>query len=316
MEKKNEMVIEKKKGTSKLPPAKRKARRNRYFFMFCFLAFPIVNFLIFYVYTNFNSILMAFQKPAYGGTGEYTWSLYNFKRIIELFGSGILKEAFINTFLFWAVGLLIVLPISVLNCYFFYVKIPGSKFFRAIMYLPNIIASSALVTLFKYGIGYGGPLEALASHFGVEYTYPLSSEPAAIITILIYTIFFGFGTNIILIGGAMNGMNPEMLESARIDGCNWFQELVRIIIPSIWPTISTIVILSFASMLGSTGPILAFTKGEAGTMTLSFYIYKLVAGIGTGVADLNLASALGITMTLVSLPLVFVVKRLLYGKEE
>ncbi len=299
--------------------AKRRKKRKRNFFVFCFLAFPIINFLIFYVYANFNSIVMAFQRPSYGGVAEFSWSMENFKTIIQLFGSaenGVLKEALINTILLFLAGMLIGLPLSILSGYFFYVKIPGSRLFRSIMYLPNIITSSALVVLFKYAIGYGGPLDALASHLGIKYMYPLTEEPWAIVTIIFYCVSFGFGTNIILIGGAMNGMNPEMLEAARIDGCNWFQELIRIILPSIWPTISTVIILSFAGILGTTGPILAFTKGEAGTMTLAFYIYKLVSGVGTGVTDLNLAAAIGVSMTLVSLPFVFLVKRLLYGKEE
>ena len=298
---------------------KKKTLRKRYFFMFCFLVFPIVNFLVFYVYANFNSIVMAFQRPIYDGGEGYVWTLDNFKRIVELFGSaggGVLTEALINTVLFWISGMLIGLPISVLSCYFFFVKIPGSKLFRAVMYLPNIITSSALVVLFKYAIGYGGPLDALASRMGIEYIYPLTEKPFAILTIIFYSVMFGFGTNIILIGGAMNGINVEMLEAARIDGCNWFQELTRIILPTIWPTVSTIIILSLASLLGSTGPILAFTKGEAGTMTLSFYIYKLVSGVGTGVTDLNLACAVGLAMTVVSLPFVFIVKRIVYGKEE
>lgn len=298
--------------------AKRRKKRKRTFFVFCFLAFPIVNFLVFYVYANFNSILMAFQRPSYSGGGDFIWTLDNFKTIIQLFGTagdGVLKEALINSISLFLAGMLIGLPLSVLSSYFFYVKIPGSRLFRAIMYLPNIIASSALVVLFKYAIGYGGPLDALASHFDMKYVYLLTEKPWAMITILFYSVSFGFGTNIILIGGAMNGMNPEMLEAARIDGCNWFQELIRIILPSIWPTISTVIILAFAGILGTTGPILAFTKGEAGTTTLAFYIYRLVSGVGTGVTDLNLASAIGVAMTVVSLPFVFIVKRLVYGKE-
>lgn len=298
---------------------KKKRERKKHFFMFCFLVVPIINFLIFYVYANFNSIVMAFQRPTYNGSADVIWTLDNFKQIINQFtsaGGGVMKEALINTLLMWFTGMFLGLPVSVLSCYFFYVKLPGSKTFRAVMYLPNIITSSALVVLFKYAIGYGGPLEAIASKLGIEYVYPLTQEPWAMITIIFYCVMFGFGTNIILIGGAMNGINHEMLEAARIDGCTWFQELVRIIIPTIWPTISTIIILSFASILGSTGPILAFTKGESGTMTLSFYIYKLVSGVGTGVTDLNLACALGLAMTVVSLPFVFIVKRIVYGKEE
>lgn len=311
------MIGTKKKGA--LSPAAKKKRRNEYLFMGVFLAFPIVNFIIFYAYANFNSILMAFQRPVYGGAEQYVWTLENFRRVIEMLGSGEsgnLLEAARNTFLFWIVGIVITLPITVLSCYFYYVKIPGYKFFRAIMYLPHIIASSALVVLFKYAVGFGGPLDALADKLGQTYTYPLAVAPSAIITILIYHVSFGLGGNIVVISGAMHSINSEMLEAARIDGCNWFQELTKIILPAIRPTISTMILLSVVGIMNVSGPILAFTQGDAGTMTLSFYIYKLVAGIGSSSNDLNLAAALGIVMTIASAPLVFIVKYVIDRKED
>lgn len=298
---------------------KRKEQFRRRMFMFSFLALPILSFLVFYVYANFNSIVMAFQRPGYGGQADY-WSLDNFIRIKDLFAGdgtgGELLQALLNTLSLWAAGMLIGLPLSVLACYFFYVKIPGTKLFRAVMYLPQIITSSALVVLFKYAIGQGGPLDMMVTAVGQEYVNPLTTQPSAMLTIIFYCVSLGFGTNIIVLGSAMNSVNKEMIEAARVDGCTWSKELTKIILPTIWPTVSTIVILSTAGILGSTGPILAFTKGEVGTMTLAFYIYQLVSGVGTGVTDLNLAAAIGIAMTLVSLPLVFMVKRVVYGKEE
>lgn len=298
---------------------KRREQFRRRMFMFSFLALPMLSFLVFYVYANFNSIVMAFQRPGYGGQADY-WSLDNFIRIKDLFAGngagGDLLQALLNTLSLWAAGMLIGLPLSVLACYFFYVKIPGTKLFRAVMYLPQIITSSALVVLFKYAIGQGGPLDMTMTAVGQEYVNPLTTQPSAMLTIIFYCVSLGFGTNIIVLGSAMNSINKEMIEAARVDGCTWFKELTKIILPTIWPTVSTIIILSTAGILGSTGPILAFTKGEVGTMTLSFYIYQLVSGVGTGVTDLNLASAIGIAMTLASLPLVFMVKRVVYGKEE
>ncbi len=300
----------------KISKERRKALFQRRLFICSFLGLPILSFLVFYVYANFNAILMAFQRPVYGGDVDFVWSMDNFTRIGNLLssaGGSVLVKALVNTIMTWASGMLIGLPLSVLACYFFYVKIPGTKFFRAVMYLPQIITSSALVVLFKYAVGAGGPLEML---MGDSYINPLTIEPSAMRTIIFYGVSFGFGTNIIILGSAMNSINTEMLEAGRVDGCTWFKELIYIILPTIWPTVSTIIILSCAGILGASGPILAFTKGEVGTMTLSFYIYKLVSGVGTGVTDLNLAAAIGITMTAVSLPLVFLVKRLVYGKEK
>ena len=299
---------------------KQKTKLQRWLFIGTFLALPVINFCIFYIYVNFDSFLMAFQRPVLGqGFGATEWSFENFKtiwRLLSISEGGALWGAFINTVLFFLAGMLIGLPLSVLMSYFIYKKIKGYKLFRFVTYLPNIITSSALVILFKNAIGPGGPLNALVTKMGGEYVDPITVNETAIWMTIFYSVSFGFGTNLIVLNGAMNGIDKETLEAAEIDGCNWFKELIYIVIPGIWPTVSTIIILATAGFLGSTGPILAFTKGTNNTMTLSFYIYQLVSGAGTGKQDVYLASAIGVIMTVISFPLALLVKKFVYGKED
>lgn len=314
-----------------LPPIRKKQSKGlkRYFhdhrkqlsraaFMASFLIIPTICFCLFYVYVNIDSFVMAFQRPRYGTVKETVWTFDNFVRIGALFSSSegdVLGNALLNTFLFNCVGLFLGIPISILMSYFIYKKILGYKFFRFVLYLPTIICSSALVTLFKYAIGDGGPLDAIVTAMGGNFVAPLSGSPSAIITILFYCLMFNLGSNIVLFGGAMNSLSPEVLEAAELDGVNWFQELIYIIIPSIWPTLSTMLILMAAGFLGTTGPILAFTQGGFKTMTLSYYIYALVSGQGAN-QDLYLASAIGLCMTAISFPFALLVKKLVYGKKE
>lgn len=306
--------------TKGLLSAKQKTKLHRWLFIATFMAFPVINFCIFYLYVNFDSFLMAFQRPVMGqGFGATEWSLENFRTIFRLMNiseNGALWQAFVNTVLFFLAGMVIGLPLSVLMSYFIYKKIRGYKLFRFVTYLPNIITSSALVILFKNAVGPGGPLNALVEKMGGTYVDPLTVNETAVWMIIFYSVSFGFGTNLIVLNGAMNGIDKETLEAAEIDGCNWFKELIYIVIPGIWPTVSTIIILATAGFLGSTGPILAFTKGANGTMTLSFYIYQLVSGAGTGRQDVYLASAIGVLMTVISFPLALLVKKFVYGKED
>lgn len=308
------------KNRKNISAEKRKSLFDRRFFICAFLAFPLINFIVFYLFVNFDSFLMAFQRPLIGsGYNSTRFSLENFKRITELFSNssgGVLLHALKNTLIMYSAGIVIGLPISVLMSYFIYKKILGYKLFRSITYIPNIIASSALVVLFKNAVGPGGPLNAFLNKMGVDYIDPLTKAPSAFYTILFYCLSFGFGMNMIILNSAMLSINDEMTEAAMIDGCNWFQELIYIIVPTIWPTISTIIVLSTAGLLGTTGPILAFSKGTNGTMTLSFYIYQLVSGVGTGNNDLYLASAIGLLMTAVSFPITLIVRKVIYGKEK
>lgn len=295
-------------------------KRERLWFMISVLALPTLGFLVFFVYVNFDSFLMAFQRPVYTDAGLVEkFSFENFTRIFTAGGTDMseLLEALKNTLLFFFADAAVVFPISLLMCYFFFKKIAGYRFFRFVYYMPTIISSSVLVVLFKYAIGAGGILDAIATAKGETFVSPLTQEPSALTTILFYSIVFGFAGNIIVLGGSMNGVGSEILEAGEIDGCNWVQELLLLVIPMMWPTISTMLILKCTGILSASGPILAFTKGEHGTMTLSYLIYALVSGYGK-TKDLYYASAVGVLMTLIVFPLTMFVKHLIYSdkKEE
>ena len=312
-----EQIVEK---NEQMALKKRKIDQPKVLFMASFLAIPIINFLIFFVYTNISSFFMAFQRPIYDGATEMYFTMENFQKVFNSFfvdADGTLRTGLINTVLFYLSGTLIIMPVSILMSYFIYKKIPGYRSFRFIAYLPQIIASSALVIIFKYSLSSGGPLAAIYKAVGREYSNPLIREPGAIITLLIYNVMFGFGGNLIVYGGAMGSINAEVLEAGELDGCTWFQELIYLIIPMMWATLSTSFILGLAGILGSSGPILAFTKGQYGTTTLSFQIYNLVSGVN-GYKDLYYASAIGITMTVIMFPMVMALKRLVFneGKEN
>lgn len=301
----------------------KKRNRSRAIFVISFLIIPIINFIIFYIYVNIDSFVMAFQKFDPVTTSE-VFTLDNFTRIWQMLvaedpSSALIKESLLNTLLFFGVNTLIVMPLTIFLCYFLYKKVSGYRFYRAVIYMPCIIASSALVALYKISLGNGGLYESLVKLFGGTYTYPFAMNATysqAMSFIMIYNVVFGIGGNIIVVSGAMNAIDKEIIEASQIDGCNWFDEFTRIVIPAIWPTLSTIIILTVASFLGSTGPILAFDQGSHQTHTLSFYIFALVSGMANEVHGEYLASAIGLCMTVISFPLALLVKRFVYGKEK
>ena len=289
-------------------------------FVASFLILPIINFLVFWLYVHLDSFLLAF-KTLEGG--KEVFSLNQFRDIWKSLTQGTnlvdgfkIGTAFKNTMLFYGAGILVVFPISIFASYFIYKKIVGYRFFRVIMYLPSIITSAALVMMYRYLIDHGGLMHKifqLTNLADAVYQAPLTNPSTAIWTILIYNVLCGLGGNIVIMGGAMNSLSPEMLEAGEIDGCNWFQELIYLVIPGIWPTLSTIIILSTAGCLGSTGPILAFTKGAQETETLAYVMYHLTL---KGRTFLYLPSAIGIVMTVITVPIVFTVRKLLTPNDE
>lgn len=127
----------------------------------------------------------------------------------------------------------------------------------------------------------------------------LSDSRYALCTILFYTVFTGFGGNIVMLSGAMSHIDDSIVEAAKIDGASMSCEFFRIVLPLIWPTLSTLIILAFVGVFGSTGPILLFTQGDKGTYTVSYWLYDQVQRWKAT----NYPSAVGLFFTCIGAPI-------------
>ena len=295
---------------TKVLKRKKKTDWSKNIFLIVILAVPISNFLVFWLITNFNSILMAFQ---YNEGKQVFWGFRNYVNIWnDITSDGAILSAFLNTMTFFLTNLLITLPVSLLLCYFIFKKISGYKFFRFVFYLPALLPATALVMMFRYIIHKGGLYGEFMELINQEAVSLLKSPNTAMTTILFYQIMFSFGGNIILLSGAMNHIDGSILEAAKIDGCDMVTEIFGIVIPLIWPTLSTLIVFAFVGMLGSSGPILLFFDDLAVTEgyrvnTLSFWIYKSVYYTG----EYYYASSVGLVMTAIGLPISLGIRKLL-----
>ena len=287
---------------------------GRIIFIVVMLTVPLANWLVFWLGVNFNTILMAF-KDNFGN-----WSLENFPRVWESLTNPSDPQISIqvglgNTLIYFASGLFISLPLSLILSYFIYKKIFLYRSFRVIFYLPAIISGVAMSIVFMEFIKPYGPLGNILSVFGIEMPPEglLARSGSATWTIVFYSIWTGLSGNMILLNGAMTRIPAEVLEAARLDGVSPFRELISFILPLIWPSLSSMLVFQFVGILGSSGPILLFApRGEANTMTLSYWIfYQVYGGGGVGGAagrNLSMVSAAGLCFTAVSLPITFFVR--------
>lgn len=267
----------------------------------------VIGFLVLYVYVNFKSVLMAFS---YEIDGIELFGFDNFIRFFKEFTlpDTMFKDTIFNTLRTYLSSILIVYPVSLIMCYFLYKKIVGYRFFRCLFYLPAIIMPTVSVVLFKYIISSEGPLDLLFLKLtGTNVPEFLSDGSLAMSTIIFYSVFFSFGGNILYFSGAMNGISHEVIESAKLDGCGWVRELISIVVPMIWPTFSTLLLMASVGIFTASGPVLLFTKGGFNTYTISYWIYEQMLENG----NLEFASAVGLSCSIVSFPIVLAIKHVL-----
>jgi ABC-type sugar transport system permease subunit len=299
-------------------PSRRKShigRRKENLFYYGLLVIPLVQFALFYVCVNFNSILLAFQRYDYS-TGTFVYDAsYNWNAIANDFtASPIAGYCFYNSFLVYIFGLVVTTPLSILFSYWLCMhKGFPAEFFKVMLFLPSIIPGIVLALVYKFFVD-GALPSLLEDWFNVRLSMGLLfNTSTAMWMIVIFLILTGFGTNVVLYTGAMSGVSRDQIEAAEMDGCGEWGIVWHIVLPAIYPTFTTMMVLSVAGYFTNQASLFSFYGGTAPSQiyTWGYYLFVKVIGSSATMADYPYAAAYGLAFTLVAAPITILAKTLL-----
>lgn len=289
----------------------KKSQRQSLVFYIGFFALPILQLLIFYFVVNINSFLLAFKKYNLK-TLDFEWAgLDNFRQIfydISLPGD-ILLTSLVNSLKLYAVNLLCGVSLCLLFSYYIYKKWKGSEFFRVMLFLPSVISSMVMVTMFRFFTDRGLP-EMFKLLFEMKIDGLLTNTDTRFKTLLFYNVWVGFGTGILMYVSAMTRISPEIIESASLDGITAFREFFNIVLPLIYPTITSFLIIGISGIFISQGSIYEFYGrylSDKSLSTIGYYLFVHVQN-SNGLNNYAYASAAGILGTLIAAPIVLFIK--------
>lgn len=289
---------------------------NRKIFYWCMLIIPFAHYLIFYIGVNINSILLAFKHHEIDSvTNEIiiTWAgAENFLKFFNEFRFGTLfKDMLSNSLIYYLIGLIVGLPCALVFSFYIYKKYFLSEFFRVILFLPSMISAVVTSLMYKYMVDYGVP-EFLAN-FGVQIEPLTSIANYQLGIVIFFNIIMSFGVNIVMYASAMTRIPVSVVEYAALDGVKPIREFITITIPLIFDTISTFLIVGVSSIFVNQANIYALyshKQYEQGAIaSLGYHLYIMSTDVTEQVFPL--ASAMGITFTIIAIPLTFGVRWLL-----
>lgn len=302
----SEVAVEKKRGL-------RKKNLSKNIFVWGMLAYPLILFLIFYVGVNASSFIMAFQEyhlnsgPTFAGFANFS------KFISDIFGNGqLLNIALSNSLKMYFISLVICMPLYLLFSYLLYKKFFGHKFIRFAIMMPAVISTFVFCLVFKYFVG--EPFQQIMKAFGYEdFSNLLKNLETQFGTTLFYDIWVSFTMSMIVYSNAMNAVDDEIIESAKLDGINnMLQEMWYIILPMIFPTISTFLITGFAGILSNGGSIMLFFMYSADPVVYNMgYYYTVKVANATNQLGYPVLAAGGMLMTLLVAPLTILLRKFL-----
>ena len=297
-----------KKKTQKLSSVKRK----RLIFYSLMIALPLLQFLIFYVFVNFNSIILSFKE--YDLFTE-TYSFAGFKNyqrfFIELTSVQKITESLKNSLLLYVIGFLTGSIPTIVFSFYIYKKKIGATFFRLMLFAPQIISSLALVLMFMYFSERAIPALVLTLF---KQTITINIDFGLV---MFYSIMSSFGTTILLYVSSMSSIPESLVEVGKLEGISPIKELIYITIPMIYPIFITFVITGISSIFLSQMSLFDFFGLDAANKdyTFGYYLYRTIKHHDTTIADYPYLSAIGVVLTFVTLPVVLLVKKLMekYG---
>ena len=295
-----------------------KSKKDLVFYIAMF-AFPVIQFCIFYIAVNFNSILLAFQNVDLL-SGQVSWAKFdNFKQVFsDMWNMYTVKVATKNSIIVYILTILISTPLNLLFSFYLYKKNFGSGLFRVFLFLPSIVSGIVMVLMYQFfveaavptiyneltGKYMAGLMENMDTRFGV---------------VLFYNIFTGFGVTVLMYSDSMNAISPEVVESGKLDGAVGLKEFWYITLPSIWPTFSTFFVVGVAGLFTNQFNLYSFFSGYAAAevSTLGYWMYVKTLNAAGSRADLSYLSAMGLILTVITVPLVFGLRKLLsFGPSE
>ncbi len=285
-----------------------KQYRSDLIFYCLMIAFPVLQFLIFYIGVNLNSMLLSFKEIDIAAGTEH-WTLKYVKEAFTLMTTSPMHiSAFKMSLLCYVIGLVVGCPLGLLFSYYIYKKFFMGNTLRVILFLPSIISAIVMVTIFQFFVERAIPAAA-SQWFGIEMQGLIENTDTRFVTIMFYNILVSFGMTALIYSNGMAGISPEIVEAAQLDGCTGLAEFWYITLPLIYPTITTFLITGVAGIFTNQMNLYSFFGGSApeSLFTWGYYLY-VQTQTAASEAEYPLLAAMGLLLTLVIVPITLLVK--------
>lgn len=268
------------------------------------LFIPVFVFFLIFSYIPMTGILMAFQNyNIRKGIWGSEW--IGFGNFAKLFADAQAWNALRNTLIMAFLNLTIgfVFPV------FFALLLsqirwkPFKRVVQSISYMPNFVATVVIVSLLQEFLGSTGAItQLLSAIFGMEPKNLLAVNGPSFWFINCFAdIWQGCGYGAIVFVAAISSVNGDLYEAASIDGANRIQQMFRITLPCIWPTIITMFTLRVGLVFKQGfDKILLLYMPSANlefSDVLTTYVYRISF---EGRADYGLSTALGLFQSILS----------------
>lgn len=257
---------------------------------------------VFLVYPMIGTIVHSFQNhpgTEFVGLENYAWFLGSADALTAL-KNNVLWLVFLTLFVV-GIGLLVAVLVD---------KVRYESVAKSVIFVPLAISMVAAGVIWRYmyeykppGAEQTGTLNAVVGTVGLGPVPWLQVQDFSVNTFMLIIVmawmWTGFG--MVIISAALKGINPELMEAARVDGATEWQVFRGIVFPLLVPTLVVVSTTMIITALKAFDIVFAMTSGNLGTNVIANQMYSEMFKFG----QYGRASAIAVVLLLAIIPIMF-----------
>jgi multiple sugar transport system permease protein len=240
-----------------------------------FLAPTIVGIVVFTVVPIVGSVVLSLfhwnviDSPSYAGLSNYG----------EVFGDSTVLVSFRNTLVFMVFAVALQLLIALALALTLNGRMPVwlRSVFRSAFFFPLVLSAASISVVMKYLFNQDfGVINWLLGFVGIAPVPWLTSENAAMTTVVLVYVWQQFGFSFLLFIGGLNNIPKEIHEAAALDGATGLRKHLTVTLPLLSPTLLVASVVGIINALQVFEQPYVLTNGGPGdsTRTAVMVIYE------------------------------------------
>ncbi len=276
---------------------------KNHWILYVMLLLPIAYYIIFH-YMPLPGLAIAFKNyNMFKGIWASDW--VGFRYFKQVFQFKTFWVSVRNTLVLNVVSLVVGFPLPIILALFLNELRNGvfKKAVQTVLYLPHFISWVVVGGMMYQIFAASGLINTIIKNLGGSAVPFLSSNGWWIVTYFLVGQWKNIGWNTIIYLSAMTGIDPEIYDAARVDGCSRFRMMRSITVPCILDTVMIMLILAIGGM-ASIGFEQPYVMQNSVVMDVADVISTYVYRVGLQQGKFSIGTAVGLAQSVINLILV------------
>jgi raffinose/stachyose/melibiose transport system permease protein len=279
------------------------------------LAPALIVYLLFAVYPMIDVIRMSFSSWNGLNPQAKFVGVANYRAILTQ--DPVFWGAFRNTLIWTTMAVIVPNLVAFGVALALNQNIPGKSGLRIVFYLPVIIASIAVATIWKWMYDpFFGLFNGLLTSWGLTGLIMdwLGDKKIALWSVFVAHVWQSVGFSMVLFLAGLQSVSTTLIEAARIDGAGRWGVFRYVTLPALVPTMTVVFVLSLINSLKAFDIVYGMTGGGPAQSTQMLAMWAYTQSMQLGV--FGRGAAVSVVLLLITLVVVIPYMRWMFRRED